>query len=48
MFSIIIIGGKIKLSILKGKMSTFGLYRLDWLMVSRRFPWNDRYETVYR
>ncbi len=30
------------------KMSTFGLHRLDWLMVSKRFPWNAKYETVYR
>jgi hypothetical protein len=30
------------------KMSTFGIHRLDWLMVSKRFPWNAKYETVYR
>ena len=30
------------------KMSTFGIHRLDWLMVSKRFPWNTKYETVYR
>jgi hypothetical protein len=30
------------------KMSTFGIHRLDWLMVSKRFPWNGKYETVYR
>jgi len=29
-------------------MSTFGLHRLDWLMVSKSFPWNAKYETVYR
>jgi len=31
-----------------GKMSTFGTHRLDWLTVSKRFPWNANYETVYR
>jgi hypothetical protein len=30
------------------KMSTFGIHRLDWLMVSKRFPWDAKYETVYR
>jgi hypothetical protein len=30
------------------KMSTFGVHRLDWLVVSKRFPWNAKYETVYR
>jgi hypothetical protein len=30
------------------KMSTFGIHRLDWLVVSERFPWNAKYETVYR
>ncbi len=30
------------------KMSTFGLHRLDWLMISKRSPWNAKYETVYR
>jgi type I restriction enzyme R subunit len=30
------------------KMSTFGLHRLDWLIVCKRFPWNAKYETVYR
>ena len=30
------------------KMSTFGLHRLDWLMVSKRLPRNAKYETVYR
>ena len=34
--------------IAKRKMSTFGIHRLDWLMVSKRFPWNAKYETVYR
>jgi hypothetical protein len=29
------------------KMSTFGVHRLDWLVVSKRFPWNAKYETVY-
>jgi hypothetical protein len=29
-------------------MSTFGIHRLDWLMVSKRFLWNAKYETVYR
>jgi len=29
-------------------MSTFGIHRLDWLMVSQRFLWNAKYETVYR
>jgi hypothetical protein len=29
-------------------MSTFGIHRLDWLMVSERFPWNAKHETVYR
>jgi hypothetical protein len=29
-------------------MSTFGVHRLDWLMVSKRFPWNAKYEAVYR
>jgi hypothetical protein len=29
------------------KMSTFGIHRLDWLMVSKRFPWNAKCETVY-
>jgi hypothetical protein len=28
------------------KMSTFGVHRLDWLVVSKRFPWNAKYETV--
>jgi hypothetical protein len=30
------------------KMSTFGLHRLDWLIVCKRFLWNAKYETVYR
>ena len=30
------------------KMSTFGIHRLGWLMVSKRFPWNAKYETVHR
>jgi len=30
------------------KMSTFGIHRLDWLMVSKMFSWNAKYETVYR
>ena len=30
------------------KMSTFGIHRLDCLMVSKRFPWNAKYETVHR
>jgi hypothetical protein len=30
------------------KMSTFVIHRLDWLMVSKRFPWDAKYETVYR
>ena len=29
------------------KMSTFGIHRLDWLMVSKMFPWNAKYETIY-
>ncbi len=29
-------------------MSTFDIHRLDWLMFSKRFPWNAKYETVYR
>jgi len=29
-------------------MSTFGIHRLGWLMVSKRFPWNAKYETVHR
>ncbi|MFZ8861954.1 MAG: hypothetical protein ACO2PP_15825 [Thermocrinis sp.] len=29
-------------------MSTFGIHRLDCLMVSKRFPWNAKYETVHR
>jgi hypothetical protein len=29
------------------KMSTFGIHRLDWLMVSKRFPGNAKYETIY-
>ncbi len=29
-------------------MSTFGIHRLDWLMVSKRFPWNAKYGTIYR
>jgi hypothetical protein len=32
----------------QSKMSTFGIHRLGWLMVSKRFPWNAKYETVYR
>jgi len=28
-------------------MLTFGLHRLDWLMVSKRFSWNVEYETIY-
>jgi hypothetical protein len=28
-------------------MSTFGLHKLDWLMVSKRFSWNVKYETIY-
>jgi hypothetical protein len=32
----------------KRKMSTFGIHRLDCLMVSKRFPWNAKYETVHR
>jgi len=27
------------------KMSTFGIHRLDWLRVSKMFPWNAKYET---
>jgi type I site-specific restriction-modification system R (restriction) subunit len=34
--------------IVSSKMSTFGVHRLDWLMVSKRFPWNAKYEAVYR
>jgi len=30
------------------KMSTFGIHRLGWLMVSKRFPWNAKYEPVHR
>ena len=37
-----------KASIACAKMSTFDLHRLDWLMVSKRLPWNAKYETVYR
>jgi hypothetical protein len=33
---------------LSRKMSTFGIHRLDWLMVSKRFPWNTKYGIVYR
>ncbi len=29
-------------------MSTFGIHRLDWLMVSKRFLWDAKYEAVYR
>ena len=29
------------------KMSTFGIHRLDWLMITKRFPWNVKYETIY-
>jgi hypothetical protein len=32
----------------KRKMSTFGIHRVDWLMVSKSFPWNAKYETAYR
>jgi len=45
---------QIKLSFLKLlliiilKMSTFGINRLDWLVVSERFPWNAKHATVYR
>jgi len=28
-------------------MLTFVLHRLDWLMVSKRFSWNVKYETIY-
>jgi hypothetical protein len=34
--------------IVSSKMSTFGVHRLDWLMVSKRLPWNAKYEAVYR
>ncbi len=40
--------GKALQAIYTTKMSTFGIHRLDWLMVSKRFPWNAKYETVYR
>ncbi len=30
------------------KVSTFGIHKMAWLMVSKRFPWNAKYETVYR
>jgi hypothetical protein len=30
------------------KMSTFGIHRLDWLVVSKMFPWNAKHETIYR
>ncbi len=30
------------------KMSTFGIHKMAWLMVSKRFPWNAKYETAYR
>jgi hypothetical protein len=40
-----ILGGLV--GILATKMSTFGVHRLDWLVVSKRFPWNAKYETVY-
>jgi hypothetical protein len=33
--------------ILLVKMSTFGIHRLDWLMVSKMFSWNAKYETIY-
>jgi hypothetical protein len=33
---------------LSEKMSTFGIHRLDWLMVSKMFSWNAKYETIYR
>jgi len=36
------------LSLLGMKVSTFGIHKLAWLMVSKRFPWNAKYETVYR
>jgi hypothetical protein len=29
------------------KMSTFGIHRLDWLMVGKMFSWNANYETIY-
>jgi len=28
-------------------MSAFGIHRLDWLMVSKMFPWSAKYETIY-
>jgi len=40
--------GNFSVDILEKKMSTFGLHRLDWLMVSKKFPWNAKYEAVYR
>jgi hypothetical protein len=43
----ILSGEEIKL-VVDGKMSTFGIHRLDCLMFSKRFPWNAKYETVHR
>jgi MFS family permease len=40
--------GPFLFGVVVSRMSTFGIHRLDWLMVSKRFPWNAKYETVYR
>jgi len=30
------------------KISTLGIHKLDWLMVSKMVSWNAKYETIYR
>jgi hypothetical protein len=45
---LVVLGTRPEAIKLAPKMSTFGIHRLDWLTVSKRFPWNAKYETVYR
>jgi hypothetical protein len=45
---LVVLGTRPEAIKLAPNMSTFGIHRLDWLTVSKRFPWNAKYETVYR